>query len=102
VRDGQLVPEVMNKFVANQPLAMIDQYAGNLKKLQAIGFDAGAQDPAIAANLKLLDGILAKYNIAHQFEIYEGTHTSRISERFETKALPFFTQNLRFAAARGH
>jgi S-formylglutathione hydrolase FrmB len=101
VRDGQLVPEVMNKFVANQPLAMIDQYVANLRKFQAIGFDAGAQDPVIAANLKLLDGILANYNIAHQFEIYEGTHTSRIAERFETKALPFFTTNLRFTAANG-
>jgi len=101
VHDGQLSPDVINKFVANQPLAMIDQYVTNLRKLQAIGFDAGAQDPVIAANLKLLDGILANYNIAHQFEIYEGTHTSRIAERFEIKALPFFTKNLRFAAAVG-
>jgi hypothetical protein len=33
----------------------------------------------------------------HTFEIYEGTHTSRIAERVETKTLPFFSGNLKFA-----
>jgi S-formylglutathione hydrolase len=100
VRDGQLVPQIMNKFVANQPLAMIDQYIANLKRLHAIGFDAGAQDPVIAANLKLLDEILKNYDIAHEFQIYEGTHTSRIAERFETKALPFFSEKLQFTVPK--
>jgi hypothetical protein len=29
-----------------------------------------------------------------QIETYEGTHTSRIKERFAAKVLPFFSTNL--------
>ena len=39
---------------------------------------------------------MTDYGIAHEFEIYEGTHTSRIAERLETKVLPYFTRTLSF------
>ena len=77
---------------------MVDQYISNLRRLHAIAFDAGAQDAAIAATCKTLDELLNAYGIPHTFEIYEGTHTSRIAERvLETKTLPFFSSNLKFA-----
>lgn len=72
-------------------------YISNLRRLHAIAFDAGAQDAAIAATCKSLDEVLKGYGIKHTFEIYEGTHTSRIAERVETKTLPFFSANLKFA-----
>jgi len=91
---------VAAKWAANAPLAMIDQYVPDLKRLHAIAIDAGAQDPSIAATVRTLDQILNRYQVPHTFKIYEGTHTSRIAERIETKMLPFFSQNLSFAQPR--
>ena len=85
---------VLQKWAANMPLTTLDQYIGNLKQLHAIAFDAGNKDADIAASLKVLDAELNKYNIAHSFEIYDGTHVSRIAERIETRMLKFFSDNL--------
>lgn len=91
---GSKQAEVMQKWAANMPLTTLDQYIGNLRQLHAIGFDAGSKDPDIAASLKVLDAELNKYKIVHNFEIYDGTHTSKIGERIETKVLKFFSDNL--------
>jgi enterochelin esterase-like enzyme len=85
---------VLQKWAANMPLTTLDQYIGNLMQLHAIAFDAGSKDVNIAASLKVLDAELNKYKIPHTFEIYDGTHTSRIAERIETKMLKFFSDNL--------
>ena len=42
-KDGKLQPAVVAKWVANAPLAMIDQYATSLKTLR-IGMDVGDKD----------------------------------------------------------
>jgi S-formylglutathione hydrolase len=99
-KNGEFQPAIAAKWAANAPLSIIDQYIPNLKRLHAIAFDAGAQDAGIAATIKVLDGILNAYEIRHTFEIYEGTHLSRIAERIETKTLPFFSGNLSFTRTR--
>jgi len=91
---GDMQSEILQKWAANMPLTTIDQYIRNLRQLHAIAFDAGSKDTNIAASLKVLDAELNKYNIAHSFEIYDGTHTSRIAERIENKMLKFFSDNL--------
>jgi S-formylglutathione hydrolase len=98
--DGQLQPVIAAKWYANAPLAMVDQYVPNLRRLQAIAFDAGAQDTRIAATVKTLDEMLARYKIPHTSEIYDGNHTNRIAERMETKTVPFFRTHLKFGTAR--
>jgi S-formylglutathione hydrolase len=95
-KNGEIQPAIVAKWAANAPLAMVDQYITNLKRLHAFAFDAGAQDAAIAGTIKVLDEILNNYGVRHTFEIYEGTHTSRVAERIETKTLPFFSQSLTF------
>jgi len=92
--DGQLDEDVYARMTANRPLAMVDQYIGNLRRLR-IAFDVGNADPNIARNLTRLDSVLTSYGVKHQFEIYEGNHTNRIPERFETKVLPFFSKALK-------
>jgi enterochelin esterase-like enzyme len=99
VKNGEVQPGIAAKWAANAPLAMIDQYVLNLRKLQAIAVDVGAQDEPIASTVRTLDQILSSYNIPHKFEIYEGNHINRIAERVETKTLPFFSQNLSFGRA---
>lgn len=91
-------PDIIAKWSANLPLAVIDQYRKNLQKLDAIAFDVGDQDDFahIPLGAKLLDKDLNDYKIAHTFEIYPGTHISGIPERLERKVLPFFSKNLAF------
>lgn len=94
--DGEIRPEVLAKHSANNTLYIIDQYIPNLKKLKAIGLDAGMYDFGITVPTKQLHELLESYGIAHQYESYEGDHLNRIPERVQTKVLPFFSEHLRF------
>lgn len=96
VKDGKLQPQVLQKWDANRPLNNLDQYIYNIRKLKAIGFDAGDKDAGIAESIKVLDSELNKYGIRHSFEIYEGDHINRVAKRIETKMLQFFGENLSF------
>jgi enterochelin esterase-like enzyme len=96
VKDGKPQPQVLQKWDANRPLNNLDQYIYNIKKLKAIGFDAGDKDVSIAESIKTLDYELNKYGIQHSFEIYEGDHINRVAQRIEKKMLLFFGKNLSF------
>lgn len=96
VKNGQLQPNVLEKWNANRPLNNLDQYIFNIRQLKALGFDAGTRDPGIAASIKVLDAELNKYGIRHFFEIYDGDHINRVAERIEKKMLAFFSENLSF------
>ena len=97
--DGVVKPEIAAKWIANSPLAMVDQYAANLKKYRAIMMDCGLQDGLVSSNQQM-DASLTRLGIAHRFETYEGDHTNRVKERFETKVLPFFSDTLTFASVQ--
>jgi enterochelin esterase-like enzyme len=96
-RDGEVVPSVAAKWIANSPLAMVDQYVTNLRKYHAIAGDCGLQDGLIGSN-KDLDASFTRLGIKHTFETYEGDHTNHVKERFEGSVLPFFSANLTFPA----
>lgn len=95
VKDGQPQPLIAAKWVANSPLAMLDQYLGNLKKYRAIMGDVGDADTLAGSN-RQLDQLMAQFDIAHTFEVYEGDHTNHVADRFEQKVLPFFSNTLSF------
>jgi enterochelin esterase-like enzyme len=97
-KEGQFQADIAQKWAANAPLVMLDQYVTNLKRLKALAFDAGDKDQPIAANIATLDGILNTYSVTHSFEVYGGDHVDHIAERIETYVLPFFSKNLSFAA----
>lgn len=94
VQDGTVHPEIAAKWVANSPLAFVDQYVSSLKTYRAIAMDVGDMDNLMPSN-KQMDESLTRLGIKHTFEIYEGTHGNRVKERFETKVLPFFSENLK-------
>jgi S-formylglutathione hydrolase len=96
-REGQWRPEVAARWAANAPLAMIDQYVFSLRRLRAIGLDAGTREASIAPTTRALHEALNRYGIENLFEIYEGDHVNRVAERIETVVLPFFSQHLEFA-----
>lgn len=97
-KDGQPQPDVLAKWNANSPLAFIDQYADNLHEYHGISIDVGDQDGLRVDTAKLHD-VLDKYGIANSFELYQGTHTSKVADRIQNHVIPFFSQNLCFQAA---
>ena len=92
-KDGEVQPAIAAKWVANSPLAMIDQYVTNLKKYHAIAGDCGLQDGLFASNQQM-DELFTRLGIAHTFQSYEGDHTNHVKDRFEGNVLPFFSSNL--------
>jgi enterochelin esterase-like enzyme len=94
-KDGAVQPTILAKWAANAPLAFIDQYIGNLRQYRAISIDVGDQD-GLRVDTGKLHEVLDKYSIAHGFEIYHGTHTSAVADRFQNHVLPFFSKNLCF------
>ncbi len=96
-KDGLPVPEIQAKFAANAPLIFVDQYIGNLKQYRAISMDVGDQD-GLRGDAGKLHDVFDKYGIANSFEIYPGTHTSAVADRFQNHVLPFFSKNLCFQA----
>jgi S-formylglutathione hydrolase FrmB len=93
MKNGEVDQEVIAKWAANAPLAFIDQYIGNLRRYKAIAIDVGDQD-GLKVGAGKLHEILDSYEIPITFEIYSGTHTSAVADRFQNHVLPFFSKNL--------
>jgi enterochelin esterase-like enzyme len=98
-QDGVVQPLIAAKWIANSPLVMVDQYVPSLKQYRAIAMDVGNEDTLGASN-KDLDQALTRLGVAHSFEVYEGNHTNKVRERFETNVISFFAQHLTFPAAK--
>lgn len=95
IKNGEPQPDIVAKFAANAPLAFIDQYIGNLRQYRAISIDVGDQD-GLKTDTTKLHNVLDSYGIANGFEIYKGTHTSAVADRFQNHVMPFFSKNLCF------
>ena len=91
--NGEVRQDVIAKWAANAPLAFVDQYIGNLRQYRAIAMDVGDKD-GLRIDAGKLHDILDSYGIANSFEIYPGTHTSAVADRFQNHVMPFFSKNL--------
>ena len=96
IKDGKVQPEIVAKWAANAPLAMVGQYIPNLKMYHAIAIEVGTKDGLLATN-KELEETFTRFGVVHTYEEYEGDHTNKVFERIEQKVLPFFSNNLSFA-----
>jgi len=92
-RDGVAQPDVLAKWAANAPLAFLDQYVRNLREYRAIALDVGDQD-GLRADTGKLHEKLDSYSIRNTFEVYPGTHTSAVADRFQNHVMPFFSTHL--------
>ena len=95
VKDGVPQADVLARWAANAPLAFIDQYVGSLRRYRAIAIDVGDQDGLRNDSGKLHEA-LDRYGIANGFEVYQGTHTSKVADRFQNYVMPFFSRHLCF------
>jgi len=94
-KNGEPQPEVLAKWAANAPLAFIDQYIDNLRRYRAIAIDVGDQD-GLRVDTEKFHDVLDKYGISNSFELYSGTHTSKVADRFQNHVMPFVSKNLCF------
>jgi S-formylglutathione hydrolase FrmB len=94
-KDGVPRPDVLARWAANAPLAFADQYVGSLRRYRAISIDVGDQD-GLRVDAGKLHEVLDRYLIANGFEVYQGTHTSKVAERFQNHVVPFFSRTLCF------
>jgi enterochelin esterase-like enzyme len=94
---GEVRPDILAKWTANAPLAFIDQYIDSLREYHGIAIDVGDQDGLRTDTAKLHE-VLDEYGIPNSFEVYHGTHTSAVADRFQNHVLPFFSRNLCFKA----
>ena len=92
-KDSLARADVLARWAANAPLAFVDQYIGNLRRYHAIAMDVGDQD-GLRFDATKLHEVLDRYGLPNDFEIYHGTHTSAVADRFQNHVLPFFGKNL--------
>ncbi len=93
MKDGVIQQDVIAKWTANAPLAFVDQYIGNLHRYRGIAIDVGDQD-GLRTDAGKLHDVLDLYGIANNFQIYSGTHTSAVADRFQNHVLPFMSRTL--------
>ncbi len=74
-------------------LRLRGQSIGNLRQYHAIAMDVGDLDHLRIDAGKLHD-VFNSYGIVNKFEIYHGTHTSAVADRFQNHVMPFFSPNL--------
>lgn len=96
-KDGKVDPLVIAKWAANAPVAMVPQYLPSLQSLTAIGLDTGDKD-FVRDDDEEMHAELLKFGIKHDWELYEGDHGNRFSERLERIVFPFFAKHLKFEA----
>ena len=97
VKDGEPQPDILAKWAANAPLAFVDQYIGNLRRYKGISMDVGDKD-GLKIDATKLHEVFDQYGLQNSFEIYQGTHTSAVADRFQNHVMPFFSKNLCFKA----
>lgn len=91
--DGEALPLVQAKWIANSPLVFVDQYVPSLRQYEAIALDIGDADSLIENNRRLV-AALGRLGIEHTFEVYEGDHINRVRARFGADLWPFFSAHL--------
>jgi len=97
-KDGVPRPEILAKWAANAPLVFLDQYIGSLRQYRAIAMDVGDQD-SLRVDMGKLHEALDVYGISNGLEVYPGTHTSAVADRFQNHVMKFFSDHLCFQAS---
>ena len=98
LRTCELKPARWERWLACDPLSMLDQCTAALKSLHALYIDVGIYDQYhIQYGTRRFADQLAERGIAHHFEEFEGTHSS-IDWRLD-HSLPYLVNALKKAQA---
>ena len=82
-----------DKWIANFPAHMVEQYRSNLLKLKGIRFVTGMSDHLqhIPAGSRAFSQALTKAGIPHELEMDNASHNELVREWMETRVLPYFS-----------
>lgn len=90
---GELLPQRWKRWLAHDPIHMVQKYKANLKTLRGVFIDCGWRDQYhIHYGTRLLSGELTKHGVKHVYEEFDDNH-SGIDYRME-RSLPFLTRAL--------
>ena len=90
---GELLPQRWKRWLAHDPIHMVQKYKANLKTLRGVFIDCGWRDQYhIHYGTRLLSRELAKHGVEHVYEEFDDNH-SGIDYRME-RSLPFLTRAL--------
>jgi enterochelin esterase-like enzyme len=84
------------RFVARDVVAHVDAHYRTLSDRRSrglVGHSMGGYG-ALRDDAGKLHAVLDTYGIANTFEVYAGTHTSRVADRFQNHVLRFFSRSL--------
>ncbi|HUF48496.1 MAG TPA: alpha/beta hydrolase-fold protein [Vicinamibacterales bacterium] len=90
---GRARPEVLARFAANAPVALVPQRVFALRRLTALAFDVGTRD-GLQRESAALDRALTHHGIPHVYQTYDGDHLDGVAGRIETVVMPFFARHL--------
>ena len=90
---GEVDEQVLARWAANSPLAMVSSNIGALRSYDGVALDVGNRDGLVTDDT-LIHEELAKFGIDHFWEVYEGTHTDKIGPRFADIVLPWMAEHL--------
>ena len=72
---GELIPEVWDRWLAHDPVRLVDRHADALKRLKLLFIDAGEKDEfALHLGARILVERLKALNIPHHYEEHDGGH----------------------------
>ena len=80
---------VLNASIADTSLKLLDESATSLRRLYSIAINVGSKESALASNRRLHDA-MTRLMIPHYYEEYDGD----LTERVETRLVPFFSRML--------
>lgn len=93
-KNGIVQNDVVARWAANAPIAMLPQYLPALRHMTGIAIDIGDRDELLASD-SWMHRELERYGIAHDWEVYPGDHMNHIADRFTNRVMPFFGRHLR-------
>lgn len=90
---GELIERRWRAWLKHDPIHMVEKYKDNLKSLRGLYIDCGWRDQYhIHFGSRQLARQLAKYNVDHRYEEFNGTH-SGIDHRMDV-SLPYLAKKL--------
>jgi hypothetical protein len=86
---------VLAKWAANAPLALLDQYVFSLRRYRAIASTWATRRGCGTTRRSCTTPSTATAS-PNSFEVYAGTHTSKLGDRFQNHVMGFFSRSLCF------
>ena len=72
---GELRPEVWDRWLANDPINLVDEHADALRSLKLLYLDCGLYDEEnLLYGARIFSQKLDEKQIPHHFEVFEGGH----------------------------